>query len=287
MKRLRLAIVGFGNVGQACATAMRESADLELAGIVRRPESLSTPLPQPLRDVRVATHISELAAVDAALVCVPTASVLDVAQQLLQGGVPVVECASLEGNALAEHHHAIDRAAQRHRVAAVVGAGLDTGVMGRLCRLFELLIPGGRTEVSNRLGLSLHHTAAAEHVKGVRNALCSEARNTAGELQRYVYVELAEGAELETIAAAIRGDPLFAGEETLVFPVDSMAALERQGHGLWMERRGISGQSAHQSLLLEARFDTAIFAAQLMLDAARMLPRGKPGAHDYAGLAGF
>jgi len=284
MKRLRLAIIGFGKVGQACAGAIREAGDLELAGIVLRPESVSSIMPQSLRDVRVAGHISELAAVDAALVCVPTEAVLGVAQEVLQGGVPIVECASLEGHALAAHHEAIHRAAERHRVAAIVGAGLDTGVLSKLRHLFELLIPNGRTEVSNRLGLSLHHTAAAEQIKGVRGALCSEARSTDGKLQRYVYVEIGKGADLEPIAAAIRGDPLFAGEETLVFAVDSIAALERQGHGLWMERRGVSGQSAHQSLLLEARFDTAVFAAQVMLDAARMLPRCKPGAHGYAEL---
>jgi len=284
MKRLRLAIIGFGKVGQACAVAIREAGELELAGIVRRPESLANPPPESLRSQRVVTHISELDAVDAALVCVPTESVLGVAQEVLQHGVPIVECASLEGHALAAHHETIHRAAERHHVAAIVGAGLDTGVLSKLRHLFELLIPNGSTEVSNRLGLSLHHTAAAEQIHGVKGALCSAARNADGKPQRYVYVEIGKGADLESIAAAIRGDPLFAGEETLVFAVDSIAALERQGHGLWMERRGVSGQSAHQSLLLEARFDTAIFAAQVMLDAARMLPRSKPGAHHYAEL---
>jgi len=133
--------------------------------------------------------------------------------------------------------------------------------------------------------MSLHHTAAAELVKGVKGALCSEVRDAEGRLQRYVYVEPEKGADMQRIAAAIQADPLFVGEETLVFPVESLAALEQQGHGLWMERSGTSGQSAHQSLLLEARFDTAIFSAQVMLDAARTLPGRKPGAHAYARLA--
>jgi len=252
---------------------------------VRRPESLSGTLPQSLRDVRVAGHISELEQVDAALVCVPAESVLGVAQQLLQGGTPIVECASIEGAALEEHQQALHRAALRHHVAAIVGAGLDPGALSLFKHLFELLIPKGHTEISNRLVPSLHHTAAAELIKGVQGALCTEVRNAEGRLQRYVYVELEKGAELERITTAIQCDPLFVGEETLVFPVESLAALEQQGHGLWMERRGTSGQSAHQSLLLEARFDTAIFSAQVMVDAARTLPRRKPGAQAYARLA--
>jgi len=242
-------------------------------------------LPPSLHEVRVADHITELERVDAALVCVPTESVLGVAQQLLQGGTPIVECASLEGAALEEHQQALNRAALRHHVAAIVGAGLDPGALSLFKHLFELLIPKGHTEISNRLGLSLHHTAAAELVKGVKDALCTEVRSAEGRLQRYVYVEPEKGADMERIKAEIQGDPLFVGEETLVFPVESLAALEQQGHGLWMERRGTSGQSAHQSLLLEARFDIATFAAQVMLDAARTLPRRRPGAHVYARLA--
>ena len=258
---------------------------MELGGIVRRPESLAGTLPQSLRDVRVASHISELDRIDAALVCVPPESVLGVAQQLLQGGTPIVECASLEGAAFEDHQLALNRAALRHHVAAVVGAGLDSGALNLFKHLFELLIPKGRTEISNRLVPSLHHTAAAELVKGVKGALCSEFRSTEGRLQRYVYVEPENGANMERVTAAIQADPLFVGEETMVFAVESLAALEQQGHGLWMERRGTSGQSAHQSLLLEARFDTAVFAAQVMLDAARALPGRRPGAQTYAKLA--
>ena len=35
---------------------------------------------------------------------------------------------------------------------------------------------------------------------------------------------------------AIRADPLFLGDETLVFPVASIAALEPEGRGVLLER---------------------------------------------------
>ena len=36
MKRAHLAIVGFGPLGHACALALLDAGDLELAGVVRR-----------------------------------------------------------------------------------------------------------------------------------------------------------------------------------------------------------------------------------------------------------
>jgi diaminopimelate dehydrogenase len=75
---------------------------------------------------------------------------------------------------------------------------------------------------------------------------------------------------------------LFAGEETLVFPVDSVLKLEQEGHGILLERRGTARSGAHQNLLLEGRFDVPTFAARVMLDAARRLPSLEADAHRYS-----
>jgi diaminopimelate dehydrogenase len=52
-------------------------------------------------------------------VCVPAAEATDVVRTLLQGRFPVVECAALEGAALARQHAALDDAARRRRVSMV------------------------------------------------------------------------------------------------------------------------------------------------------------------------
>jgi diaminopimelate dehydrogenase len=281
-KRLRLAIMGFGKLGRACATGIHESLDLELAGVVRRPETAGKPLPEPFREVRCVSHISELERIDAALICVPTDCVPGVARELLQGKIPIVECASLEDERFTAYREDLDRLAAHHRTPAMLGAGWDPGIVNRLQHLFEFLIPKGQTTLINRPGVSLHHTTAAEGMQGVKGALCSELRTAEGELQRYVYVELGKGADLEQVRLAIESDPLFLGETTRVFEVESIAALEEEGHGILIERRGMAGAGLHDSLLLEARFNTACFAARIMLDAARQLPQCRPGAHVYS-----
>ena len=77
-------------------------------------------------------------------------------------------------------------------------------------------------------------------------------------------------------------DPLFVGERTLVFEVESIAALEEEGRGILLERTGTERTGAHAALLLEARFDVSTFTARIMLDAARRIPSFKPGAHRYS-----
>ncbi|HEX8011093.1 MAG TPA: Gfo/Idh/MocA family oxidoreductase [Casimicrobiaceae bacterium] len=200
MRRARIAIIGLGRLGRACAEAAREWSELELAGIVRRSDAL--PREGPFRSLPVASHVRDLRAVDVALVCVPASATLEVARELLQDGISIVECAALEGKALETHHDALARIAARYRSYAIVGAGWDPGVLTLLRGAFEMLVPHGVTEVTRRPAARLHHTVATDAVPGVRAALSSEIPAAAGEPpQRYVYVELSPGARFDQVQA--------------------------------------------------------------------------------------
>ncbi|KPK40342.1 MAG: diaminopimelate dehydrogenase [Gammaproteobacteria bacterium SG8_47] len=271
MTTLRLAVVGFGELGRACIQAIRADEHSELAGVVRRPEQVGEPRPTPFRDIAVAGHISELGRVDVALICVPTPHVVGVAHDLLQHNVSIVECAAVHGDEFQRHKDEIDRMAGRHKVPAVVGAGWDPGVLSLFRDLFALVVPHGHTDITRRPGVSLHHTTLAQTVDGVKGALSTELRASDGRQQHYIYVELETDTTLEEVERAIRADPLFLDEEVLVFAVDSIQALEDEGHGVQLERRGAAGPVEHQLLLLEGRFSERALAAQVMLAAARSI----------------
>lgn len=277
MDRLGTAVVGLGRLGRRCAELVRDSAELELCGLCRHGETVDAPLPETLRRFPVAAHVSELRRVQAALVCVPTEHALSTITELLQHRIPLVECASLDGHALDAHYAAIDRLAGSHGVPAIVGAGWNPGMRQQLERLFEILIPKGRTELTDSPGLSLHHTAIARDIPGVRAALAAEFPGPEGRRQHYFYVELAPDRDPVEVRQALAADPLLAGEEIIVFPVESVADLEQRGHGVLLERLGTVGAEAHETLLLEGRFDVHTLTARLMLAAAprlRDLPRG-------------
>jgi len=230
------------------------------------------------------THISELDQVNAALVCVPVDAVRGIAQALLQSRIPVVECARLHGDAFLEHKSEIHRAALNHKVPAIVGAGCDPGALSLFRSQFALLAPRGHTETRLHTGTSLHHTLAAAGIKGVRKALATELPTGDGSLQRYVYVELEPSADAAEVENAVVNDPLFLDEQTLVFAVPSIAALEETNRGVMLERHAATGEAGHASLLLEARYDEAGLAARMMLAAARALPFLRAGAYSLLDL---
>ena len=58
---IKVAIVGYGNIGKYAVDALRAAPDMELAGIVRRPGS------EPVHGIKTASSMEDLGHVDAAL----------------------------------------------------------------------------------------------------------------------------------------------------------------------------------------------------------------------------
>jgi diaminopimelate dehydrogenase len=281
MKRIRIAIIGLGRLGHKCAEAIFADQDTELAGIVLRTVTAS----KFKADIPVVTHVSELKNVDAALICVPPDATLGVAKNLLQSRIPIVECARLHGEDFLLHKSEIHRVALLHKVQAVVGAGCDPGVLSLFRSYFALLAPHGHTDTTLHAGSSLHHSLAAEGVKGVRKALATELKPAGGAMQRYVYVELEPSADQAEVERLIANDPLFLDEQTLVFPVPSIDSLEEANRGVVLERHGKPGDGSHASFLLEARFDEAGLAARMMVAAAKSLTTPRVGAYSLLDLS--
>jgi diaminopimelate dehydrogenase len=278
-KPLRLAIVGVGRLGRACVEAIRQTHDIVVAAFVQRVTSRIEGLPQDLQHIPVVTRLGQTKDVDGALVCVPTNDVVDTAGHILAHGIPIVECATLHGETFRAHKEALRRLAVRHQTSAIVGAGWDPGALSVFRTWLALLTPGGTTETMHRPGVSLHHMAMVQGVVGVKDALCTERRAPDGKVQRYVYVELEAGTRVDEVADVIRRDPLFLGEETQVFAVDSLASLEEEGRGVVLDRRGSVGRLGHQHFVLEGRFDETVMTAQVMVAAVRALPELQPGAY--------
>lgn len=280
MRRMRIAIIGLGRLGHKCAETISADQETELAGIVQRTVTTS----KFKGDIPIVTHISELKNVDAALICVPADAVLGVATNLLQSRIPIVECARLHGDDFLRHKSEIHRVAVLRKVQAIVGAGCDPGVLSLFRSYFALLTPHGHTETTLHTGSSLHHSLAAEGVKGVRKALATELKAAEGTTQRYVYVELEPSADPDEVERLIVNDPLFLDEQTLVFPVPSIDTLEETNRGLVLERHGKPGDVGHGSFLLETRFDEEGLAAKMMVSAAKSLTTPRVGAYSLLDL---
>ena len=73
MKKVRAAIIGYGNIGHYVLEALQAAPDFEIAGVVRRAGAENKP--EELANYAVVKDIKELEGVDVAILCTPTRSV--------------------------------------------------------------------------------------------------------------------------------------------------------------------------------------------------------------------
>ena len=81
MKKIRAAVVGYGNIGKFAVEAIEAAADFELAGIVRRAGAENCPAE--IACYEVVDSITKLKDVDVAILATPTRSVEQYAKEVL------------------------------------------------------------------------------------------------------------------------------------------------------------------------------------------------------------
>jgi len=271
----RIAVVGYGNVGRCAVEAVLEAPDLELAGVVRRTPVRPAGLDP---DIPVVADIAELGPVDAALLAVPTRDVPRQAADLLARGVNTVDSYDIHG-ALVDLRRDLDQVARRHGRVAVISAGWDPGTDSIIRALLQFMAPRGVTYTNFGPGMSMGHTVAVKAIAGVRDALSVTIPAGQGAHRRLVYVELEPGADFEQVRQAVLNDPYFKYDETRVEQVDRVADLVDMGHGVRIERRGVSGRTHNQRMAFEMSIQNPALTAQVMVAAARASLRQAPGAY--------
>ena len=96
MKKIRAAVVGYGNIGKFTIEALEASADFEIAGVVRRKGAEDKPAELAAYDV--VKDIKELKDVDVAILATPTRSCEEYAKQILPLGINTVDSFDIHTN---------------------------------------------------------------------------------------------------------------------------------------------------------------------------------------------
>ena len=203
MKKIRAAVVGYGNIGHFTVEALEAAPDFEIAGIVRRQGAKDKPAA--LAPYEVVSDIAELKDVDVAILATPTRSCPEYAEKIVSMGIHTVDSFDIHTSIL-EYRNAQDKVCKKHDKVSVISAGWDPGSDSVVRVLLQSLAPKGLSYTNFGPGMSMGHSVCVKSKQGVRDALSMTIPLGEGIHRRMVYVELEEGANLEEVTKAIKAD---------------------------------------------------------------------------------
>ena len=276
MKKIRAAVVGYGNIGQYALEALEAAPDFEVAGIVRRQGAKEKPLA--LERYDVVSDIAELHDVDVAILALPTRECPTYAKRYLAMGINTVDSFDIHSG-IVNYRAELTPVCKEHGRVSVISAGWDPGSDSIVRMLMQSLAPKGLSYTNFGPGMSMGHSVCVRSKKGVKNALSMTIPLGEGIHRRMVYVELEDGARLEDVAAEVKADPYFANDETHVFAVKSVDEVRDMGHGVHLVRKGVSGKTQNQHFSFDMSINNPALTAQVLVNVARASMRLQPGCY--------
>jgi len=252
--KIRIAILGYGNIGKAVEQAVLAADDMELAGIYHHNDNLD-----------------EIQA-DVVALCTPTREVPDFAEKLLARGIATVDSFDIHGQ-IFDLRTRLMPVAKEHQAVSIIAAGWDPGSDSVVRALLLALAPKGLTYTNFGPGRSMGHTVAAKAIPGVKDALSMTIPLGTGIHRRMVYVTLEEGADFATVEKLLLQDDYFAHDETHVVQVPSIDVLNNVAHGVNLTRSGVSGDTHNQRFEFNMEINNPALTGQVLVSCARAAMR--------------
>ena len=309
MKKVRAAIVGYGNIGHYVLEALQAAPDFEIAGVVRRAGAENKP--EELANYAVVKDIKELEDVEVAILCTPTRSVEKYAKEYLAMGINTVDSFDTHAD-IPAYFEAVDKAAKAGGNAALISVGWDPGLFS-LNRVYaQSVLPDGADYTFWGRGVSQGHSDAARRVPGVLDARQytvpvesaveavrrgeTPALNTRQKHTRLCYVVAEPGADKARIEREIKEMPKYYAEydTTVVFITAEEMARDHSGlpHGGFVIRSGRTGAQRENGHVIEYSLNLGSnpeFTGSVLVAYARAAYRlaksGAAGAHTVLDVA--
>ena len=118
MKKIRAAVVGYGNIGKYVIEALEAAADFEVAGVVRRASSVAAAGES---KYPVVSSLEQLEGVDVAILCTPSRLVEQSAEAALKLGISTVDSFDIH-TGIADMRARLDVIARENNAAALISA---------------------------------------------------------------------------------------------------------------------------------------------------------------------
>ena len=292
--RIRVGIVGYGNLGRGVELAIGHNPDLCASAIYTRRDPSSV---VPLHADTPVCPMDELPAhterIDVLVLCGGSRDDLPLQSPALAARFNIVDSFDTHAR-IPEHFAAVDRAARAGGTTALISAGWDPGLFSINRVMGEAVLPDGATYTFWGKGLSQGHSDALRRVPGVAAAVqytipsqaaIEQVRSgsrpqltTRQKHTRDCYVVLEEGADADAVRQAIVTMPHYFDQyDTRVdFISADELARDHQGmpHGGFVIHSGNTSPQTRQVIEYRLQLDSnPEFTASTLVAYARAVFR--------------
>lgn len=270
--KIKIAILGYGNLGKGIECAARQNDDLELVGVFTRREPATVKTLTGVPVYAESELLSKKNEIDVLVLCGGSATDLPIQTPQYAKHFNVVDSFDTHAK-IPEHFKAVDEAAKGAGKIAMISVGWDPGMFS-LNRLYgNCILRDGKDYTFWGKGVSQGHSDAIRRIEGVKNAkqytvpieeaLTSVRAGENPELStrqkhtRECYVVAEEGADKARIEQEIKTMPnYFADYDTTVhFITEKELLRDHSGipHGGFVLRSGKTGLQGENKHLIEYR----------------------------------
>ena len=299
-KKIRVGIVGYGNLGKGVELALKQNPDFELKAIFTRRDVSSFNLDTEMVCISDVWDYKDK--IDVMILCGGSANDLPVQGPLLSAGFNTVDSYDNHGK-IPEYFSKINETALASKKVSLISVGWDPGLFSLNRLLSEAILPQGKYYTFWGKGVSQGHSDAIRRIKGVKKGIqytipVQEAIEKVRECEnpdlaacdrhkRICYVVAEESEDLSRIEKEIKSMPnYFADYDTEVYFISEEEMQKNHSkmpHGGFVIRTGITGNCNKQriefSLALESNPE---FTSSVLVAFARAVYRlsteGKSGA---------
>jgi diaminopimelate dehydrogenase len=269
VEKIRVGIVGYGNLGRGVETSLSQNPDMELVAVFSRraPESLVTQGAKVMHADQANQLINQI---DVMILCGGSAT--DLPEQGPHYAAMFNTVDSFDTHAkIPEYYAAMNDVAKKHGKTSAISIGWDPGLFSMNRMLAEAVLPQGSEYTFWGRGVSQGHSDAIRRIKGVKNGVQytipidaaiervrsgeNPALTTKEKHLRDCYVVAEDDADKDRIAEEIKAMPdYFDQYETKVtFISEEELNREHAGmpHGGFVIRSGQTGLYAKHKQIIE------------------------------------
>ena len=296
MKKVRIAIAGYGNLGRGVELAVRQNEDMELAAVFTRRDPASVKLlTEGVKVYNIAEAEAHRDEIDVLIICGGSATDLPKQTPELAKYFNVIDSFDTHAR-IPEHFANVDKASHESGHIAFISLGWDPGLFS-LNRLYaESILPNGKSYTFWGKGVSQGHSDAIRRVKGVKRGIqytcpvesAMEAVRSGSQPElstrekhtRECFVVAEEGADKAAIEAEIKGMKNYFDQydTTVHFITEEEFDRDHRAmpHGGFVMRSGLTGdgEKTHQMIEYSLKLGSnPEFTASVLICYARAMNR--------------